>query len=393
MQFYFKLALGTLIMASQFASALELSGQVNLEHRQFLSQGTQGQGQGQTSVVLQPELYWQGEDGSSSFTLVPFYRYDSLDQERSHADLREALWLKYWDDYELRIGVGKVFWGVTESAHLVDVVNQTDAVESVDGEQKLGQPMLHLALIKPWGTLDSILLPYFRQRTFAGLDGRLRPPLPIVSDAMYESSRKQAHLDYAFRYSAMLDDWDIGVSYFNGTNRDPYYRVASHSNQLVLVPFYAQSSQLGVDLQGIVGDWLWKLEAIYRDSFDHHTASVAGFEYTHIGVFGSVLDIGYIAEYLYDSRGNNAQSVGQNDLFIGSRFVLNDEAGTDVLVGLTQDLDHRDVYNGKLEASSRLTNHLKWRLNAWWFENQTPTDLLYFARRDDFVELSIEYYF
>ncbi len=35
-----------------------------------------------------------------------------------------------------------MYWGVAESNHLVDIINQTDAVESFDGEEKLGQPMV-----------------------------------------------------------------------------------------------------------------------------------------------------------------------------------------------------------------------------------------------------------
>ncbi|EGU45947.1 hypothetical protein VII00023_16594, partial [Vibrio ichthyoenteri ATCC 700023] len=125
--------------------AVEFSGQVNVEHRQFVSHGLQGQQKGQSSLVLQPEWYWELSEGEASFTFVPFYRYDQMDSERTHGDIREALYLTYWDDYELRVGIGKVFWGVTESAHLVDVINQTDAIESVDGEDKLGQPMLHFS--------------------------------------------------------------------------------------------------------------------------------------------------------------------------------------------------------------------------------------------------------
>ena len=248
---------------------VELSGQLNLEHRQFFSDGLQGQDKGQSSLVLQPELFWEvGEQ--SQFTFTPFYRLDSLDDERSHGDIREALYLTYWDDYELRAGIGKVFWGVTESAHLVDVVNQTDAIEAVDGEDKLGQPMLHLTSIKEWGTLDAMVLPYFRERTFAGSDGRLRPTMAVSEDALYESSREQNHLDFAARYSKMLGDWDVGVSYFQGTGRDPYYRFDSGE----LKPYYAQAKQLGLDVQGIVGDWLWKLESIYRDSLHHHCIEV-----------------------------------------------------------------------------------------------------------------------
>lgn len=369
--------------------AWELSGQVNLEHRQFFERGLDGQGREQSSLVLQPEIYQSWGDGNTSFTFVPFYRLDSMDDERTHGDIREALYLTYWSDYELRLGIGKVFWGVTESEHLVDVVNQTDAIEAVDGEDKLGQPMIHFTSIKEWGVVDALLLPYFRERTFAGEDGRLRPTIPVSDDALYESSRKEKHVDVALRYAKMLGDWDVGLSYFEGTNRDPYYRLQSQQ----LKPYYAQMSQVGLDVQGIVGDWLWKLESIYRDSEDNHTGVVSGFEYTWVGALGSVWDVGWIAEYLYDSRGNNAQTTGQNDLFLGTRFALNDEDGTEVLIGVSQDLDHSDVYSAKLEASSRINNHFKWRIDGWLFENNTPDDLLYFARRDDFIEFSLEYYF
>jgi len=59
-----------------------------------------------------------------------------------------------------RLQVG--FWGVTEFQHLVDIINQTDLVENIDTEDKLGQPMINLALINDWGTVDLFIMPYFR---------------------------------------------------------------------------------------------------------------------------------------------------------------------------------------------------------------------------------------
>ena len=52
---------------------------------------------------------------------------------------------------KFRVGVGKVFWGVTESQHLVDIINQTDLVENIDTEDKLGQPMLETTWLQNWG--------------------------------------------------------------------------------------------------------------------------------------------------------------------------------------------------------------------------------------------------
>ena len=384
------LMLVLLSVNSTSLAAYELSGQIVLEHRQFFSNGVQEQDTEQASVVIHPEWYWDLSEGEASFTFSPFYRHDAMDDERSHADIREMLYLNVWDDYELRIGISEVFWGVTESAHLVDVVNQTDSIEAIDGEEKLGQPMLHFTLVKEWGTTDLMLLPYLRQRTFAGKDGRLRTSLVIDTDnPMFESSREEKHVDFAIRYSQMFGDWDIGLSYLQGTNRDPYMMYQDGK----LYPYYAQMKHAGLDIQGIMGDWLWKLEAIYRDSRDNHRALVTGFEYTWVGALGSWWDVGLISEYLYDSRAEKAQSPGQNDLFAGVRLALNDEDSTEVLIGITQDLDNSDAYVGKLEASRRLTNNLSGRFEIWLFKNETREDLLYPVRKDDFAEFALEYYF
>ncbi len=104
------------------------------------------------SLAAQPEYYRAWDDGRQNFTFVPFLRWDQSDSERSHVDIRELTWLRAADNWELRVGIRKLFWGVTESQHLVDIINQTDLVEAPDGEEKLGQPMLNLALIRDWGT-------------------------------------------------------------------------------------------------------------------------------------------------------------------------------------------------------------------------------------------------
>ena len=103
------------------------------------------------SLALQPEFYMSWNDRKSSLTFVPFARVGDEDEERNHADVRELMWINAMGDWELRLGVGKVFWGVTESLHLVDVINQVDLVESPDGEDKLGQPMANLSWSSDWG--------------------------------------------------------------------------------------------------------------------------------------------------------------------------------------------------------------------------------------------------
>ncbi len=85
------------------------------------------------------------------------------------------------------------------------MINQTDFVENIDGEQKLGQPMVNFSLILDWATIEFFMLTGFRERTFPGMNGRLRFPVRIdLDNPIYESEQKEKHIDWAARYSQML---------------------------------------------------------------------------------------------------------------------------------------------------------------------------------------------
>ncbi len=157
-------ALVLTLALSAAAGAGEWSGYVALEARGFAcSPGAAGQADDDLvlSASFQPEYYRQWNDGDQTFTFTGFLRYDGEDSERTHADVRELTWQRVGRRWERSAGIRKIFWGVTESQHLVDVINQTDLVEDLDGEEKLGQPMVQLALARAWGTLDLFLLPGF----------------------------------------------------------------------------------------------------------------------------------------------------------------------------------------------------------------------------------------
>lgn len=275
----------------------ELSGYVQFEATAFTNPPLwQDQGRNDISISMQPEFYKVWEKSGSTFTLVPFARFDKMDPERSHVDIRELNYLWVNKGWELRMGIGKVFWGTTEFVHLVDVINQTDAVESIEGTEKLGQAMINLSILRPWGVVDFFYLPYFRERTYPGKQGRLRFPVVIdTNNATNESSQKQHHTDFALRYSHSIGNWDLGISHFMGTGRDPsLILTSSEHGELKLIPFYHQINQTGLDLQLICGSWLYKLEAIYRTGQgEDFMASVAGLEYT----FSNRKDLTMFAEW------------------------------------------------------------------------------------------------
>jgi len=114
------------------ASAWEISGYAGIESLGFIHNPMyENQHNHYLSGVIQPEIFHEWDEGRQSFAFVPFYRYSQYDNRRTHFDVRELAWLKAADTWELRVGIRKVFWGVTESLHLVDIINQTDLVEKL----------------------------------------------------------------------------------------------------------------------------------------------------------------------------------------------------------------------------------------------------------------------
>lgn len=374
----------------------EMSGKVSAELRAF-TQDTAYAGQEQDynlSFAAEPEFYWEWNDGTDNVTFKPFFRVDQHDSERTHGDIRELNWVHVGDDWELRTGIRKVFWGVTEFQHLVDVINQTDGVDDFDGEDKLGQPMINLSLVRDWGIVDLFVLPGFRERTFAGREGRPRAGLLVDTDAaQYESGDEEKHIDTAIRWSHTLGDFDVGAYWFHGTNRDPELLVRNQNGQTVLVPRYVQMDQVGIDLQATLDSWLWKLETLWRDTDkEDYFAAQAGFEYTFYGIQDSAADLGVLLEYGWDERGEDASSNVQNDLFFGGRMTLNDADSTELLAGVGYDLDY-DSQSLIVEASRRVGENWKVALDGRFFSADDPKDVASAFDRDDHIQLTVERYF
>lgn len=412
------------VNASASASAglmpdLALQGAV--EGRQFLQEAQFPQQEDSVlSVWAEPELVWEWGD-TQRLTFKPFYRYDSADDERSHGDIRELMWLTYGSSWEVRAGIGKVFWGVTESQHLVDVINQTDLVEAPDGEEKLGQPMVHATWLHEIGTLEAFILPGFRERTFAGEKGRLRSALLVSDEADYQAAEEKEHIDWALRWSRSFEvaeaPLDLSAAWFQGTARDPFLTpditLSGSGPQITgLTPYYPLQRQLGITAQATVDAWLWKLEVLRRDFDDHvaadlktlgvagmqdYSAAVGGFEYTLVGPFAerwdSALDVGLLLEYQYDQRGNDA-AMAQNDVFAATRLAFNDADSSEILAGITQDLDYSGSRGVMLEASTRLTDFTTLKVNGWMFMADDQEDTLaYSLRQDDYIEVSLNIFY
>ncbi|MCP4491000.1 MAG: hypothetical protein GY820_27355 [Gammaproteobacteria bacterium] len=384
--------LGWLLVGISSQVGAEFSGNVAVEAFLFAEQG-QFQYQFEDNLTLSFQPKWSGEwnDGDDIWSAEFFLRADDKDDERNHADIRELMWLHLQGDNEWRVGINTMFWGVTESQHLVDVINQIDQVEGIDGEDKLGQPMLHLKHYEDWGVLDFLILPGFRERTFQAVEGRPRTTLVVDGDAaIYQSSAEDEHVDYAMRYSHTIDELDFGISWFKGTNRDPEYRI---SGGTVLIPYYVQMTQIGIDAQLIDEDWTWKLEMIHRDTDAiSYEAVTAGFEYSFYGIYETDIDLGTLVEYSHDNRPEGQRGIFDRDLFFGARLAFNDVQSTELLAGMVYDTE-KQSQSYRLEGNRRLGDSWKATIEAQVFSHIDASDILLAFEDDDYLLLELARFF
>ena len=374
----------------------EASGKVSTEVTIYAHEGQFANQDYRTnfSLAVEQEFYWDWNGQQDSLTFKPFFRKDQRDGARTHADIRELNWVHLNDDWELRTGISSVFWGVTEFQNLVDVINQKDAVEGLDKEHKLGQPMINLSLVKDWGIVDVYVLPGFREQTSAGTNGRLKAGAVIDASATtYEASNNIKHTDLAVRWAHSFDVYDIGVHWYKGTNRTPLLTAVTSKGQTVLSAHYQVIEQIGLDLQATVDNWLLKGELIHQTNpIEDFWASQLGTEYTFYGIQDSAIDLGVLFEYGKDQRGTRANSFMQNDFGLGARLDLNNTQSTSLFTGVIYDLDFHTT-SASIAGSQRLGEDRLLSFEAQVFASKNSSDPAAIFAKDDYIKLTLDSYF
>ena len=395
---------------ARIAERIEVSGRLSTETRLYPeSAAYPGQRSHSSGLAAEATVYMEDDEGGS-ITVTPFFRYDAGDPERTHADLREAYLLLYGDvgddEWELRLGVDRVFWGVVESRSLVDIVNQTDLVEHPNEKTKMGQPMVHVTWSGDWGALELFGLTWHRPRTFPGRRGRQRAELVVNHElTSYESGAEEWHLDLAGRYSGSFGPLDVGLSVFDGTSRDPTLLPRSVGSEFVLAPHYEQIRQFGLDVQLTTGPWLLKLEAIHRagarnrrlDQYlnyeeEDYAAFIVGGEYTFSSLWDSDADLILLAEWARDGRGRWAINGFEDDMFLAARIGLNDEQSTEFVVSVVESLDNSSCVLGA-EFKRRLSDHWSLHAESFAYLGIDEDDIVYPVRRDSFLGVNLDYNF
>ena len=94
--------------------------------------------------------------------MEPYFRYDHHDKNRSLFNFKENNFTYYYNDIQVKAGISEVFWGITESKNLVNIINVKDVADG-DQKAKLGQSLLAFSnYSEKYGSLDFYYLPFFK---------------------------------------------------------------------------------------------------------------------------------------------------------------------------------------------------------------------------------------
>src|SRR5687767_8625858 len=114
------------VRAEEGEARSAIRGFVTMETRAFTqSPAASEQARHGVSVAAQPEFSYESANRRHRFSAVLFGR-SSANPRWSSADVRELNWQYRRNSWSLLAGVNRVFWGVTESRHVIDVINQSD---------------------------------------------------------------------------------------------------------------------------------------------------------------------------------------------------------------------------------------------------------------------------
>jgi len=315
----------------------EINNTVGFESHYFFEEGADLQKQFTTSVSWKGEFYFESESGKNSFTIMPFYRYDQVDEQRSHGDFRELAWTHLEDTWESTVGISRVSWGVMEFTKLVDFINQKDYFEEGSAET-LGQPMASISFEDSGYIFEFYTLFGLREHAYPGQEGRLRYPYVIDEDNAEFEYGKVKGIDLAARVKTNIRSFDVAISHFYGMNRNPYFTFNFDFIEPKLIPVYEKINQTGIELQTIWRGAVLRFEGIRQvGDVEGFYAVAFGVEYAFSGIFKTDIDARLVTEITYDSRTYDSRNLFDHDIFIGGRFAFNDDSDSTLITGFLMD--------------------------------------------------------
>jgi hypothetical protein len=366
-------------------------GYIAMENRGFSQAPARpGQVRNSFSLVAQPEFTFESANRRHRINATLFGRF-AAEPGYGSSDVREFNWQYRRDRWSLLAGMNRVFWGVAESRHVIDVINQSDMRENFVGDVKLGQLMVSASLQRSWGQIEFFVLPNFRTRRFPPAGDRPRLQLPLTKAEVANGGPP----DSAVRISVSRGGVDLHAYYFHGVSREPDLIPVFEGDgpPTALKPVYRKMDQFAADFQFAHGAWLFKGEVMHRRKRNaQYEAGVGGFEYGISRLFGSASDLALLGEYQFDNRPDTEwPAPAKRGVFSGIRLALNDKASSEIKAGTVYDVSTHS-WLVKAEFNRRLSNQWGLQFSYYGFSNVAKSVALRDFYRDSHLTITLRRY-
>ena len=360
----------------------EITGDISLKNIFYVNEVSSSY---QYETVVEGKLSNAGDLYSVSYEYDFIFRSSDQDPGKELADFRQLYFTFDLGGSELSLGAKQVFWGVTESKNVVDVINQRDIVGGQSAEYKLGTPAVSVLSYYGDAEVEYWYMPKSRQQTNYSENSREGFGAPIGAVTFSNKSEKYGG-DHAVRLFYSSGNFDFAISSFEGLARSPI----STPNGGVIDQNYPYQSSTGLELQYTSDAALLKLEAIGgKQGLSEFEATTFGVETTAYGISDTNYDLGLILEAQLDNR---PQALSEEMLAYLLRLVANNSSDTEIVLAYLDDLLGEQSLVS-LSGSHRLRNGLLIELEARKVNAANSLLPLYALERDDSVALNFKYFF
>lgn len=401
---------------SDEASSFDSRGEVAFEGRAFLPDDDDSTDD--AAAGLFTRLEWSHERGPWQQRARVFGRIDVIDEERDRIVVEEA-WAQYWKGaLKLRIGADIVNWTATEAFHPADVINARNLDSDIENYEKLGEPMVQVALSLPTNTsFELYAMPAYMSPILPSPRSRLSP----VPEGAVAGERLMVDRDGRFTNDTFGPQGAVRIRQVIG-GADIALHALEHMDRIqpVVVPepgtnrvhaVFRTVRQLGATYSQVIGGFIGKLELAHRDfarlleteplgpipERDHTTVAV-GFEYGWVHDAGSESTILLEGQSVFGlSRAARAEvNPFQRDVLVGYRFAWNDEDSKELRLSAIIDVENPDEYLINASYRQRLGETWGVELGARLFnasyDGSSPWGLVP-LRDADMVRLVLTRYF
>ena len=303
-------------------------------------------------------------------------RLDQQDPVRTILVIEEA-WAQWkFKPFKLRVGYDLLNWTATEAFHPADIFNSRNLDSDLQNYEKVGEPMVSLAVKTAVGKFTFYHMPTFVQPILPSPSSRLSfaPGQDLGVKRLDVSGKLTSRWfapQFGLRWRYSFDNADISLHGIHHQDRSQPSVILIDNTPTAL---FQTVTQVGGTYQHVVEGFILKLEAAWRifhkpadedqgilfldgtNGKPDHGRIAFGLEYGLAHDAGSESTLLLEGQSLVGTSRETASMLDtfQADVLLGYRFAFNDEASTSFIISGIADVEHLDEFIGSFSFERRI---------------------------------------